>query len=334
MDALYRHWLMLQMIPRQPRKIDGAEIEARLLNNGYKTTRRTIQRDLEKLAGIFPLGCDDSTKPYGWSWKAEAAAFNVPAMDPSAALTFCLVERHLSQMIPRCTLRSLQPHLVQAGRTLDRLGENMLRSWPDKIHIIPRGQPLRAPELATGVLEVVYDALLGERRFRTTYRRRGEAQPKELEVSPLGLIFQDRLVYLVGTLWDYDDPVLLLLHRMEAAAGLDKPVAPPPMGFDLQDYADRELKFPAGERSFRLEVLFDPAVVAHLTETPLSADQQLTPHKDGRVRVRATVADTAQLRWWLQGFGGNVEVVRPKKLREEFREVSLKLAERYKASAN
>jgi predicted DNA-binding transcriptional regulator YafY len=36
------------------------------------------------------------------------------------------------------------------------------------------------------------------------------------------------------------------------------------------------------------------------------------------VRLSATVADTAELRWWLLGFGEGVEVIGPKSLRNEF----------------
>ena len=45
----------------------------------------------------------------------------------------------------------------------------------------------------------------------------------------------------------------------------------------------------------------------------------MTDTSDGNVLVEATVADTRQLRWWLQGFGGRVEVLEPQGLRKEFR---------------
>ncbi len=185
-----------------------------------------------------------------------------------------------------------------------------------------------APEIRPEVLEVVYEALLRECRFRARYRKRGESEIKEYEVSPLGLAFQDQLIYLVATLWDYADPLLLLLHRMEAAELLEKVIVPP-KGFDFHRYVEAELHFPEGERPLRLTVLLEAQAAAHLAETPLSNDQELSEQPDGRLLVRATVADTAQLRWWLQGFGDKVEVVKPKGLREEFRAVSRRMAERY-----
>ena len=328
MDTTYRHWLMLQMIPRHPRKIDGAAIEARLRDAGYDTTRRTIQRDLMMLANVFPLICDGKTKPFGWSWSADAPGLTVPNMDPAAALTFRMVEQHLAPLLPRSAFRSTEPYLSRAGQVLDRLSENRLRSWPQKVRVVPRSQPLQPPEVKEEVLEAVCKALLEERRLSARYRKRGESEAKGYEVSPLGLVFQDRIIYLVATLWDYEDPLLLLLHRFESAALLEK-TCTPPAGFDLAAYSESELHFPEGEKAMRLEALFDTGAAAHLAETLLSGDQSLTEKSDGRVLVKATVADTAQLRWWLLGFGDRVEVLKPKRLREEFRAVSRRLFERY-----
>ena len=46
--------------------------------------------------------------------------------------------------------------------------------------------------------------------------------------------------------------------------------------------------------------------------------------------VKATVSDTAQLRWWLLGFGGQVEVIKPNFLREEMIQNIKSMNKRYK----
>lgn len=328
METMQRHWLLLNMIPRQPRTTHCGVLRARLSAKGYETTPRTVQRDLEKLSYIFPLTCDDAAKPYRWSWMADAPLFELPGIDPPAALAFRLVEQYLTPLLPRAAIQGIAPYLLNAGKVLDHISENRLRSWPQKIHVVPRGQPLRAPEIGAEVLEKVGEALLTECRLRASYRKKGETVGREYEVSPLGLIFQDRLVYLVGTLWDYDDPVLLPLHRFTALALIRKGITVPE-GFDLREYAERELRFPEGEKPLKLQVLFAAEAAAHLAETPLTDDQRLTARPDGQVLLRGTVADTAQLRWWLLGFGDQVEVLGPKSLREEFRTISVSLAKRY-----
>ena len=84
----------------------------------------------------------------------------------------------------------------------------------------------------------------------------------------------------------------------------------------------------------RLDALFDAEAAAHLRETRLSARQILRYCPDGRVRVAATVRDTLQLRWWLQGFGEQVEVIGPESLREEFAETAQEMHRLYGRQAN
>lgn len=326
MDTMDRVWLMLTMIPRAPRKIDGATLEAQLVARGYEVSRRTIQRDLERLSGLFPLRCDDRSKPFGWSWQEEADGFSVPGMDPAAALSMRLIDLHLSTLLPPTVRRTMQPYIAAAGKVLERLVDNPLCSWPEKVRVVPSGQPLRPAEIDPQVLEVVCEGLLRERRFRCSYRSRGTDEIKEYEVSPLGLVSKERLLYLVATLWDYNDPVLLLPHRMTSAILLET-VVKPPAGFNLDAYLARgELQFAKSNNKLRLDVLFSRKAGSHLLETPLSEDQVVSETKDGRLRIKATVLDTRQLRWWLLGFGQEVEALGPKGLRGEFSEMAAELA--------
>lgn len=64
LDALLRHWAMLRMIPRHPRRIDTGRIRDGLERLGYSITLRSIQRDLNKLA-VLPLSCDESNRRGG-----------------------------------------------------------------------------------------------------------------------------------------------------------------------------------------------------------------------------------------------------------------------------
>lgn len=330
METMERYWLMLRLIPRYPVKIDGGELEARLRGEGYEITRRTIQRDLEKLSRIFPLLCDGQSKPYGWSWSRDAEGFALPGMSPTTALTLRLVDAHLATLLPPSVRSGLQPYVISAGKVLDGIGDNPLRGWPEKIRVIPAGQPLQPASVDETVLAVVYEALLRERRFHCRYRPRGTDEVKEYEVSPLGLVSMDRQLYLVATLWDYAEPVLLRPHRIVAAQLLEKAVQAPE-NFSLDAYiASGELQFANSERPLRLEVLFSKEAGAHLLETPLSDDQQVKEEKDERLRIKATVQDTRQLRWWLLGFGDGVEVVKPKRLREEFAATAATLVESYR----
>ena len=68
----------------------------------------------------------------------------------------------------------------------------------------------------------------------------------------------------------------------------------------------------------------------HLEECPLPGQKPLRKETDGWLRLHARVADTEQLRWWLRGFGDKVEVIGPKRLREEMAQVARGLAKHYR----
>ena len=89
------------------------------------------------------------------------------------------------------------------------------------------------------------------------------------------------------------------------------------------DYADIE------DKKIKLTVIFDPMAAKHLSESPLSEDQTMIKKRDGRIQVTATVKDTRQLRWWLLGFSDQVEVIKPKRLRDEFIEIGNNLIKLY-----
>jgi predicted DNA-binding transcriptional regulator YafY len=86
--TLQRQWMIIAYLPKPPRKIDTAVLEARLREDGFEATRRTIQRDLVELSRVFPIVADDRDKPYGWRWSEDAEFLctvpAAPGVDASA----------------------------------------------------------------------------------------------------------------------------------------------------------------------------------------------------------------------------------------------------------
>lgn len=110
-DTMLRHWTMLQLIPRAPRKISVQDLASRLNAQGYEVTERTIQRDLQKLSGSpFPLRADERNRPFGWCWSENSTVMDIPGMDPQAALDFTLAERFLHPLMAPTTPEALRPH--------------------------------------------------------------------------------------------------------------------------------------------------------------------------------------------------------------------------------
>ena len=317
-DTQLRQWAMLKRIPQHPRQITARELTEHLEAEGFEVSKRTVERDLLSLSEIFPLISNERSRPYGWSWNKDAEAFALPSMSPLQALTLELAHDHLTTLLPASLLETLAPYFKCAHGVLSSGdGVKKLASWRKKVAIVPSNQPLIPPSYPEEIIETVHSALLSEQQLEISYASREQGATKNYRIHPLGIVQRGAVTYLVATLSDYTDIRLLAVHRIESAQVLDKP-AKMPKKFDLAKYI-REGAFGFGESGeLKLVVRFTTPAAEHLRETPLSLDQQIESDQPGWMRVQATVPNTAQLRWWLLGFGGQVEVLEPASLREEF----------------
>jgi predicted DNA-binding transcriptional regulator YafY len=329
-DTLLRQWAMLRHIPRHPNKTDATRLKRQLEADGYDISLRSIQRDLVKLSRTLPLMADEA-KPQGWWWQAGAAQLDLPALDPQAALTFTLVQSYMQRLLPATTLDYLQPWFQTAHGVLEAHG-NGLAKWPDKICVLTRGLALSPPSIDPAAQAALYQALLQERQAAVTYQPRGAEATKDYVLHPLALVVREQIIYLVCTMWDYRDIRHLALHRLRSVQVLDEPLVRP-VAFDLDAYvAQGEFGYLKGDGPVRLELDFRRKAIAHLRECALSTDQTITDLGDDWFRVAATVMDTAELRWWLLGYGDQIKVIAPASLRQEFAEIAQSLVRHYAES--
>ena len=310
---------MLHLIPRHPRKISTSEIMKSLRDQGFVTTERSIQRDLQNLSSRgFALTVDDRSRPYGWSWAKGAKILDIPGMEPHTALAFKLAEQFLTPIMAPATLGALHAYFKQADQIL-KATPSGVSEWPSKVRIITRGQRLLPPKGDPDVLATTYQALFEGKQLECRYRRRTDSEIKDYHANPLGLVFRDGVIYLVCTLYDYDNVLQLAMHRMITARVTHEAVSLP-KEFDLDGYLrSGGLDFPLG-KPITLDIEMKESTAKHLEETPLSEDQKIRVSSEGWVRISATVPDTEQLKWWILGFGGDVRVIGPKNLRSRVTE--------------
>jgi predicted DNA-binding transcriptional regulator YafY len=330
-STLQRQWLMLRAIPRSPRVIGTADLMARLTSAGYSVDVRTIQRDLNNLSTLLPLD-SDQCKPQGGGWLPNAGQFDIPGLEPQAALAFHMAESHLRTVLPASTLETLRPWFDTARAVLDDHG-NGLAKWAKKIRVLPRGLPQRVPVIRPEVQAAVYQAVLQDTKLSILYGR--SADPKDGDqgtrrvISPLALVVRDGIVYLVCVFDGHSDPRQLALHRMTSAELLSDP-AQRPKGFSIDSYiAEGQFGIPFNPRPIKLEAEFYRSVARQLQELPISEDQTIREVDKDNVLLRATVPDTLELRLWLKSFGDEVAILKPVALRREFREMADNLKDYY-----
>ncbi len=329
-EHFLRQLTMLQLVPRSTQKISTRKLCEKLEQEGFEVTQRTVQRDLKRFSKLFPdLMSDGNLDQAGWSWKRDASVKDLPGMNTPLAMTFMLAQRFLDKLMPPAVLEQLGPYFASANQFLDKLEKHEFSAWDDKVRIVPRSQPLIPATISQEVMDVIYQALLEGHQFRGRYRRR-DRDEAEYDFHPLGLVFRESVVYLVATVWDYHDPRHYALHRFQKCTLLEDKTATP-ADFDLDGYLSTGAfeYVDHGAEEILLVARFTKDVARHLEETPLSQDQKTMVDTVGWVRVKATVKDSHQLRWWLLGFGARVEVIEPLHLRKEFQKMTESLCGYY-----
>ena len=329
-DTTLRQLKLLEFLPRQPRKSSPQQLRESLSDIGFDVSIRTIQRDLKILSAILPLISDERDKPYGWSWHKDADGLN-PAMDPIEALTFSLAEEYLEPIMPGKSFKRMKIFFDRANSVLKEIDKSSIRRWRDSVRVIPQWQTLIAPNIDDKAEAAIYEALLRGQQLEVRYLKRGEVKAEKRIVNPLGIVLQGVVHRLICTMdEDPESPRHLPIHRFKSAEWNGNKSASPKK-FNLDEFvASQNIGFLISNKMLSLEVIFSALAGFHLTETPIAKDQVLKRLEDGRYVLKVKLPDTSQIRWWLLGFGSQVEVVRPVSLRREFQESFKSLTKIYK----
>jgi len=329
-DTLYRQWLMLSRVPRYPRKISVPELKDMLLGEGYDVDTRTIQRDLIKLSSSFPLNNETEGRKNYWFWIEQAISQDLPGMEPVTALVFEMAESYLKPLLPEATLNLMLPYFNRAKEVLGAQSTSALKSWHKRVAVIEKGPVLHKPVIKPELQQVIYQSLLNETVINASYQTRNSEIEKDYLMHPLVIVSRMGVLYLVCTLWDYQDIKQFALHRFVSAEPSTE-LYRENTDFNLQEYTKEQHQFsyPTTQEPIRLKALFEKNIAWHLAETPLSDDQILIPQQDERVLLEATILETLELKWWLLSFGDNVEVVEPIALRDRFKSVVDRMGKLY-----
>ena len=303
-DTLETVLLAVELMRRIPRgrKVTAGELHQQLKDAGIERELRTIQRQLEMLSEHFEIERDDRSKPYGYRWLEQAKALAMPNLTPQESLLLQLAEEHLKNLLPPRLMKSMDAFFSQARRNLGSESSARLeREWPGKVRVVATSQPLRPPKIVSGVFEAVSEALYANRWLTLDYQN-SAGKRRSITVMPLGLAQQGPRLYLVCRFDGFNNERSLALHRIRKAEASTLTFERPDE-FDLQKYDDDgRFGFGEGHRvQLRFRITKDAGL--HLTESPLSTDQQYVEAQDGWLEIIATVVDSAMLDWWLRGFG-------------------------------
>ena len=296
------------------------------------TGEKRLQRDLAALEDLFGpavviKASEIRNRPLYW----KSAAVKLPGLDAHTALAFKVAGEALRQVLPPATYTRLAEHFAAGERALAQL--TRIDDWHNKVAVLPRGQPLLPPVVDGKIQETIQQTLFEGRQLKLRYRKKWDADPTDYPaLSPAGLLVRGKLVYLLAFKPDDEHPRQFALHRVLTAEKLYTD-AEVPTGFKLADYiACGEPGVVVCNAPIALHLRLTGGAGEHLRETPLATDQLITESGEpDTLELRATVAWTYELQWWLQGLGPNVEVLAPAALREVLAQALRAAADQYQA---
>lgn len=312
-DRLFRHLALLRHIPRAPKSISTSELQKKLKAEEFNIDSRTLQRDLSgRLALDFPLLCDESRRPYLWSFPKDTPRFDFPALDTPTALAFALAQSHLGKLLPPSVLELLAPHFDLAQRQLQGLEHNKLVHWLNCVRAVPNGKALQPAEVQASIWSPVATALLEARQLEMVYLSRSKGENKTLRVHPAGMVSRHCVSYLIGTVEGYSDYRQFALHRIKHAVCLDAPVREQ-ADFDIDQYVHSGgFNNPGPVEFVDLVADVSPQIAWLLSETPLGSQQTLKqlPDSDWQ-RLNARVPNDQETLWWVFGVGESLRLYEP-----------------------
>lgn len=325
-EAIRRGLVIMGMMG--PTYLTSRQIHSKLINEGFSVSQRTVERDLSELPNIFPqnISVNDRSKPFGYKLPIDSK--KASGMSPAEAVCLQLAFDYLNPLLPNKSLDPIAPYLREAESVLEMVSARKMRNWKKKVLTLNEGFQLNQAKVSSEILSGIHNALWDEKMIHAQYTSKYKKSSSSYELHPGGLVYRGRISYLICSFDSQPEKIVYLpLHRFKTVNVLDKLSVLKDK--DISDLAKGLLGFQVSEEKIKIRLKFSQMAGGHLYETPISQKQKIRLSNDGFIIVEDEVVDDMELRFWIQGFADRVEVLGPKKLREEFKLSSQRLSNMY-----
>lgn len=165
------------------------------------------------------------------------------------------------------------------------------------------------------MIRTVQLALLQKKQITGHYQSPYECKSVKLTLHPIRLALIKQAWYLIGQSDKEKEPRTYRIVRFQSLRMTDN-AANIPEEFDWMAYLGNAWGVYRGEKSYQVELLFDPDMAEIIQETKWHPTQQAKKHRDGTVSLCFTVDGLNEIVRWIIGYAGQVRVIAPKELRD------------------
>lgn len=140
-------------------------------------------------------------------------------------------------------------------------------------------------------------------------------QPFAGRIHALHLHFHKHTWYVIAFSESHDEVRMFNLSRFGELEATDDIF--PSMPFSIDDYLGNAWGIIPGETTYAVALHFTPRVTRNVTEITWHRSQKVQFHDDGSCTMRFRVDGIDEIKWWIIGYGDQVEVLEPVMLRDE-----------------
>ncbi|WP_261835496.1 helix-turn-helix transcriptional regulator [Vibrio ishigakensis] len=317
-----RFQLVLQNIPCAPDHITSSELREILLNKDLlnpeldeKSQLKTVQRVISKVASDYhSVELDTSKRPH----QIRIASGHQHPINPAAmssVLSLQIIEHEVLKMLPPNMRKTVSNLISTANSEQDK----RVSLWKERFYYAPIELQLTTPEFEEAYIEVIENAILEKRTLNMTYQKRGNAEPEEYVVDPLGLMLHGNSFYLVASKGD-DNYRTFAIHRIKAlkpSFTSTKPVKE----FNTKNHIEANTPHFSGGDWIEVELKIHNHNGMHLIEeTMLSEEQEIIAKDDTHTIVKARVRESLGFEWWLMKNANIVQIIKPERIRKTLKE--------------
>lgn len=311
------------------------------LASHFRVSERTIQRDLELLQSSgFPVSFDEDTFGKRF-WRMPASFFNTGALNLSVneAVSLHLAKRVLAPLRGTHLADGLQSVLDRIQSLLPAQSMTYFEGLSDRLYV----RPFAATDYGgrAEMIRSIDEAVQQDRVLEITYRSLWRGDTYATKCDPYGLVLHLDDLFLIGRSHRANELRIFKVSRIQAAKATEEAFERPE-DFNLVDLFRSSFGIVRTEGPpVDIKVRFSGVAAAVVEERIWHDSQQLSwlpsettlfeegERAEGPLIARFQLAELAEFKRWLKGFGDGAEVLKPQWLRDEIRTELLAAAERY-----
>lgn len=321
LDMISRQWDILKALDIEPEYITLEKLKEKIQEN-YNVSEKTIRRDLEVLKKYFGIVHknnkiafkEDGTKPFLLS---------------NNSFVFDISKRIIENVIPESAVSIISPYFNSKENIANN--SETLKQLSKKIEVI-YNSVLQAPKISESILKTIYDCVLEEDMVEIKYFKDGWKNIKTYKLNSIGIVIKDQIIYFICNDNSKKDIMYLPIHRIKEAKRLDLK-SRIPLDFNLREFAEKNIQrweIVQESKLIDFKAEFDKGIAFIIKERPISKDQKISNKENGNIVVEAKIPDSVHLRTFLLSLGDQVKVIKPKVIRDFFKETAINLANIYR----